>query len=36
MTLDQETFNQLLAAVDKFVEQRLKPLESSVAREAMK
>ena len=30
MALDQETMDQLLNTVDRFVEQRLRPLESLV------
>jgi len=33
MALDQETMDQLLNTVDKFVEQRLRPLESQVGEE---
>jgi acyl-CoA dehydrogenase len=33
MALDQETLDQLLNTVDKFVQQRLRPLESQVGEE---
>jgi len=33
MALDRDTLNQLLTAIDKFVEQRLRPLESQVGAE---